>query len=223
MRAPADRSGCSTPFQRPESLEGTAGKAGLTDTPATPACGRPFPSIPNWVMPSLPVETPTDDYYGGHRLGSNLFGKFVVCVDLDNGKRILHYQITHHDIWNYDLPSAPALVNMTIDGKPVRALVQLTKQAYAYVLDRVTGQPVWPFEERSAPASDVPGERAWSTQPHPTKPPPYDYQGYVEDDLIDFTPELRAEAIRIAKQYRLGPVVTPPPEITLSGAKGSWE
>src|SRR5712671_1423141 len=170
----------------------------------------------------LPVETPTDDYYGGHRLGSNLFGNSVVCVDLETGKRIWHYQITHHDIWNYDLPSAPALVNMTIDGRPVRALVQLTKQAYAYVLDRVTGQPVWPFEERPAPASDVSGERAGPTQPHPTKPPPYDYQGYVEDDLIDYTPELRAEAIRIAKQYRLGPVFTPPSEITLESTKGSW-
>jgi quinoprotein glucose dehydrogenase len=170
----------------------------------------------------LPVESPTDDYYGGHRLGSNLFGNSVVCVDLETGKRIWHYQITHHDIWNYDLPSAPALVNMTVDGRPVKALVQLTKQGYAYVLDRVTGQPVWPFEERPAPASDVPGERAWPTQPHPTKPPAYDFQGYVEDDLIDFTPELRAQAVRIAKQYRLGPVFTPPSEVKPDGSKGTW-
>jgi quinoprotein glucose dehydrogenase len=170
----------------------------------------------------LPVETPTDDYYGGHRLGSGLFGNSVVCVDLETGKRIWHYQITHHDIWNYDLPSAPALVNMTVGGRPVKALVQLTKQGYAYVLDRVTGQPVWPFEERPAPASDVPGEHAWATQPHPTKPPAYEYQGYVENDLIDFTPELRAEAVRIAKQYRLGPVFTPPSEIKPDGTKGTW-
>ena len=159
----------------------------------------------------LPVETPTNDYYGGHRLGSNLFGNSVVCVDLETGKRIWHYQITHHDIWNYDLPSAPTLVNMTVDGRPVKALVQLTKQGYAYVLDRVTGQPVWPFEERPAPASDVPGERAWPTQPHPTKPPAYEYQGYVENDLIDFTPELRAEAIKTASRYRLGPCSPRPP------------
>ena len=112
----------------------------------------------------LPVESATDDYYGGHRLGSNLFANSIVCVDLETGKRIWHYQITHHDIWNYDLPSAPALVNMTIGGRPVKALVQLTKQGYAYVLDRVTGQPVWPIEERPAPASDVPGERAWPTR-----------------------------------------------------------
>ena len=170
----------------------------------------------------LPVETPTDDYYGGHRLGSNLFANSVVCVDLETGKRIWHYQITHHDIWNYDLPSAPALVNMTVGGRPVKALVQLTKQAYAYVLDRVTGEPVWPFEERPAPASDVPGERAWPTQPHPTKPPAYDYQGYVENDLIDFTPQLRAQAIKIAGQYRLGPVFTPPSEVKPDGTKGTW-
>jgi quinoprotein glucose dehydrogenase len=170
----------------------------------------------------LPVETPTDDYYGGHRLGSNLFANSVVCVDLETGKRIWHYQITHHDIWNYDLPSAPALVNMTVGGRPVRALVQLTKQAYAYVLDRVTGEPVWPFEERAAPASDVPGERAWPTQPHPTKPPAYDYQGYVENDLIDFTSQLRAQAVKIARQYRLGPVFTPPSEVKPDGTKGTW-
>src|SRR5436189_1628520 len=139
----------------------------------------------------LPAETPTNDYYGGHRLGSNLFANSVVCVDLETGKRIWHYQITHHDIWNYDLPSAPTLVNMTVNGRPVKALVQLTKQAYAYVLDRVTGVPLWPFDERPVPASDVPGEHAWPTQPHPTKPAAYDYQGYNETDLIDFTPELR--------------------------------
>jgi quinoprotein glucose dehydrogenase len=170
----------------------------------------------------LPVESPTDDYYGGHRLGSGLFANSIVCVDIETGKRIWHYQITHHDVWNYDLPSAPALVNMTVNGRPVKALVQLTKQSYAYVLDRVTGQPVWPFEERPAPPSDVPGEHAWPTQPHPTKPPPYDFQGYVENDLIDFTPELRAEAVKIAKQYRLGPLFTPPSEITLEGTKGTW-
>jgi quinoprotein glucose dehydrogenase len=170
----------------------------------------------------LPVETPTNDYYGGHRPGQNLFANSVVCLDLETGKMIWHYQITHHDIWNYDLPSAPTLVNMTVDGRSVRALVQLTKQGFAYVLDRVTGQPVWPFEERPVPASDVPGEKAWPTQPHPTKPPAYEYQGYVENDLIDFTPELRAEAVKIAKQYRLGPVFTPASEIKPNGTKGTW-
>jgi quinoprotein glucose dehydrogenase len=170
----------------------------------------------------LPVESPTNDYYGGHRPGSNLFANSVVCVDIETGKRIWHYQITHHDIWNYDLSSAPALVNMTVNGRPVKALVQLSKQGFAYVLDRVTGQPVWPFEERPVPASDTPGERAWPTQPHPTKPAPYEYQGYNENDLIDFTPELRAEALRVANQYRLGPVFTPPSEIKPDGTKGTW-
>jgi quinoprotein glucose dehydrogenase len=170
----------------------------------------------------LPVETPTDDYYGGHRLGSNLFANSVVAVDLETGRRIWHYQITHHDIWNYDLSSAPSLVEMTVNGRRIKALVQLTKQGFAYVLDRVTGEPVWPIEERAVPASDVPGERAWPTQPHPTKPAPFDYQGYNENDLIDFTPELRADAIRIAKQYRLGPVFTPPSEIKDNGTKGTW-
>jgi glucose dehydrogenase len=111
---------------------------------------------------------------------------------------------------------------MTVAGKPVRALVQLSKQGYAYVLDRVTGEPLWPIEERPMPASDVPGERAWPTQPHPTKPAPYEYQGYVESDFIDFTPDLRAEAIRIAKQYRLGPLFTPPSEIKEPSTKGTW-
>src|SRR5262245_54636287 len=170
----------------------------------------------------LPVESPTNDYYGGHRLGSNLFANTVVCVEIETGKRVWHYQITHHDIWNYDLSSAPQLVNMTVNGRPVKALVQLSKQGYAYVLDRVTGQPIWPIEERAVPTSDVPGERAWPTQPHPTKPAPYDYQGYNENDLIDFTPELRAEAIRIASQYRRGPLFTPPSEIKENGTKGTW-
>src|SRR5438477_1427732 len=170
----------------------------------------------------LPVESATDDYYGGSRLGSALFANSIVCVDLETGKRIWHYQITHHDIWNYDLPSAPALVNMTVDGKPVKALVQLTKQGYAYVLDRLTGKPVWPIEERAVPPSDVPGERAWPTQPHPAKPGAYEPQGYVENDLIDFTPELRVEAVRIARQYRLGPLFTPPSEIKEGGTRGSW-
>jgi quinoprotein glucose dehydrogenase len=164
----------------------------------------------------LPVETPTDDYYGGHRQGNGLFANSVVCINAETGKRIWHYQITHHDIWNYDLSSAPQLVDMNVGGRQVKALVQLSKQGYAFVLDRVTGQPIWPIEERAAPASDVPGERASPTQPHPTKPAAYDYQGYNENDLIDFTPELRAEAKNIASKFRLGPLYTPPSE------KGTW-
>jgi quinoprotein glucose dehydrogenase len=170
----------------------------------------------------LPVETPTDDYYGGHRLGDNLFGNSLVCIDINTGKRIWHYQITHHDIWNYDLSSAPILANVRVNGRSVRAVVQLTKQAYAYVLDRVTGQPIWPIVERPVPQSDVPGERTSPTQPIPTKPPAYDRQGYDQNDLIDFTPELRAEAVEIVKQYRLGPVFTPPSQVMPNATKGSW-
>ena len=168
------------------------------------------------------METPTNDYYGGHRLGDNLFANSLVCIDIETGTRVWHYQITHHDIWNYDLPSAPTLVDITVDGTPVKALVQLTKQAFAYVLDRTTGEPVWPIVERPVPASDVPGERASPTQPHPTKPPAYDRQGYDENDLIDFTPALRREAIEIAQQYRLGPVFTPPSRVMPNGTQGTW-
>ncbi len=170
----------------------------------------------------LPVETPTDDYYGGHRLGNNLFGNSLVCVDIKTGKRIWHYQITHHDIWNYDLSSAPILANVRVNGRSVKAVVQLTKQAYAYVFNRVTGRPIWPIVERPVPESDVPGERASPTQPIPTKPAAYDRQGYNETDLIDFTPELRAEALNIGKQYRLGPVFTPPSQVKADGTGGSW-
>jgi len=182
----------------------------------------PISVDPELGLAYLPVESPTNDYYGGHRLGSNLFANSIVCVEVETGKRIWHYQITHHDVWNYDLSSAPTLVDMTVDGRRVKALVQLSKQSYAYVLDRVTGQPIWPFEERPAPASDVPGERTWPTQLHPTKPPAYEPQGYNENDLIDFTPELRAEAKRIASQYRTGPLFTPPSEIKPDGTKGTW-
>ena len=182
----------------------------------------PISADPELGYAYLPVETPTNDYYGGHRPGSNLFANSVVAVDIETGRRIWHYQITHHDIWNYDLSSAPQLVEMTVNGRRIKALVQLSKQGFAYVLDRVTGEPVWPIEEKPVPASDVPGERASPTQPHPTKPAAYDYQGYNENDLIDFTPELRAEAIRIARQYRTGPLFTPPSEIKESGTKGTW-
>ena len=222
MRTPASRSGCFIRFPKDGEFGAETWESKSNEYTGNTGVWAPISVDPELGYAYLPVETPTDDYYGGSRLGSNLFANSVVCVDLETGKRIWHYQITHHDIWNYDLPSAPALVNMTVDGKPVKALVQLTKQGYAYVLDRVTGQPVWPFEERPAPASDVPGERAWPTQPHPTKPPAYDYQGYVENDLIDFTPELRAEAVKIAKQYRLGPVFTPPSEVKPDGTKGTW-
>jgi quinoprotein glucose dehydrogenase len=127
-----------------------------------------------------------------------------------NGKRIWHYQVVHHDIWDFDNPTAPILADVRINGRRREVVVQLTKQAFAYVLDRVTGKPVWPIEERAVPASDVPGERASPTQPFPTRPAPYDRQGFTVDDLIDFTPDLRAKAIEAARPFRFGPLFAPP-------------
>jgi len=158
----------------------------------------------------LPTGSPTSDMYGGHRLGNNLFGNSVVCVKCATGERVWHFQTVHHDLWDLDNPVAPILVDIKVDGRPVKAAVQLTKQAMAYVLDRVTGKPVWPIEERPVPASNTPGERAALTQPFPTKPLPFDRHGLALDDLIDFTPELHAEAVEIARHYVLGPIFTPP-------------
>ena len=158
----------------------------------------------------LPLTSPTSDMYGGHRPGDNVFANTLVSVRCATGERVWHYQIVHHDLWDYDLPAAPILADITVDGRPIKAVVQLTKQAFAFVFDRLTGKPVWPIEERPVPASDVPGERAARTQPFPTKPPAFDRQGVTVDDLIDFTPELRAEATALLKHYRVGPLFTPP-------------
>jgi quinoprotein glucose dehydrogenase len=158
----------------------------------------------------LPTGAPTNDMYGGHRLGDNLFANSLVAVECATGKRVWHFQTVHHDLWDYDNNVAPILIDITVSGKPVRAVVQLSKQAMAYVLDRATGRPVWPIEERPVPKSSTPGERTAATQPFPTKPLPFDRHGLLADDLIDFTPQLRAEAQAIAKKYVLGPIFTPP-------------
>ncbi|HEY2012015.1 MAG TPA: pyrroloquinoline quinone-dependent dehydrogenase [Bryobacteraceae bacterium] len=158
----------------------------------------------------IPVEMPTGDFYGGHRLGDNLFSDSLVCLDARTGKRIWHYQLVHHDIWDWDVAAPPILVDITVNGKKIKAVAQVTKQAFTYVFDRVTGQPVWPIEERPVPQSDVPGEKTAPTQPFPTKPAAFDRQGTSLDDLIDFTPALHAEALKIASQYKLGPLYTPP-------------
>jgi quinoprotein glucose dehydrogenase len=157
----------------------------------------------------LPVEAATGDYYGGYRLGNNLFSTTLVCVDIHTGKRIWYYQTVHHDIWDYDNPTAPILTDITVDGRKIPAVVQLTKQSFAYVFDRTTGKPVWPIEERPVPPSSLPGERVSPTQPFPTKPPPFDRQGVSVDDLIDFTPELHAAALEAIKPYHIGPLFTP--------------
>ena len=160
----------------------------------------------------LPTEMPTNDYYGGHRHGDNLFSDSIVAVDLETGDRLWHYQVIHHDVWDWDFPCAPVLVDVEIEGRPgiTKVIAQPSKQAWLYVLDRETGEPIWPIEERPMEASDVPGELLALTQPFPTKPPAYDRQGVTVDDLIDFTPELRAEALERVSHFRMGPIFTPP-------------
>jgi quinoprotein glucose dehydrogenase len=158
----------------------------------------------------LPVELPTGDFYGGHRPGNGLFGESIVAVDLKTGQRKWHYQLVHHGLWDMDIPCAPMLVDITVNGRTVKAVAQPTKQSFLYVLDRTNGQPVWPIVERAVEQSTVPGEKTSATQPFPTKPPAYERQGSSIDDLIDFTPELRAEAMKIAARYKLGPIFTPP-------------
>ncbi|HEY7290977.1 MAG TPA: pyrroloquinoline quinone-dependent dehydrogenase [Vicinamibacterales bacterium] len=158
----------------------------------------------------LPVELPTGDYYGGHRPGAGLFGESIVAVDLQTGVRKWHYQLVHHGIWDMDIPCAPILADITVNGRTIKAVAQPTKQAFLYVLDRTTGQPIWPIEERPVPKGDVPGEWYSPTQPFPTRPPAYDQQGVVVDDLIDFTPELREEAVKLVSKYKIGPIFTPP-------------
>jgi quinoprotein glucose dehydrogenase len=161
-------------------------------------------------MAYLPVELPTHDYYGGARPGDNLFAESLVAVDLKTGVRKWHYQLVHHGIWDMDIPCAPILVDIAVNGRMIKAVAQPTKQAFLYVFDRVTGQPVWPIEERPVPQGDVPGERYSPTQPFPTRPAAYSRQGLAIDDLIDFTPELRAEAVKAIAPYRIGPIFTPP-------------
>ncbi len=165
----------------------------------------------------LPVELPTGDYYGGHRPGNGLFGESLVAVDLKTGQRKWHYQLVHHGIWDMDIPCAPILTDITINGRTVKAVAQPTKQAFLYVFDRVTGKPIWPIEEKPVEKGSVPGEWYSPTQPFPTKPPAYDRQGFQLEDLIDFTPALRAEAVKIASLYRLGPIFTPPVVSKLEG------
>lgn len=161
-------------------------------------------------MAYLPVELPTGDYYGGHRPGNGLFGESIVAVDLKTGQRKWHYQLVHHGMWDMDIPCAPMLVDITVNGQPVKALAQPTKQSILYVFNRVTGEPIWPIVETPVPKGDVPGEWYSPTQPIPTKPPAYGRNGFSVDDLIDFTPELKAEGMAIISKYKIGPLFTPP-------------
>jgi quinoprotein glucose dehydrogenase len=160
----------------------------------------------------LPFGAATNDFYGGHRHGDNLFANSLVCLDAKTGKRVWHFQTVHHDLWDYDLPCAPNLVDIVVDGKPIKAVAQMGKTGFCYVFDRVTGKPVWPIEEVAVPTEAMPGEKPSPTQPFPTKPAPFSNQGVTENDLIDFTPEIKAEALKIAREYDIGPLFTPPTE-----------
>jgi quinoprotein glucose dehydrogenase len=165
----------------------------------------------------LAVESPSSDFYGGHRPGNNLFGESLVCVDLKTGQRKWHFQIVHHPIWDYDLSSAPILADIVVDGKPIKAVALPSKEAFLYVFDRVTGNPVWPIEERPVAKGDVPGEWYSPTQPFPTKPPAYARQAVTENELIDFTPALRTQALQIVENVKLGPMFNPPALSKLGG------
>lgn len=159
----------------------------------------------------LPTGTPTADYYGGHRLGNNLFAESLIALNIETGQRIWHFQAVHHGVWDYDFPAAPNLIDINVDGRRIKAIAQVSKQGFTYVFDRTTGEPVWPIEERPVQTdTDLRGEQLSLTQPFPTKPPPFEYQGVTIDDLVDFTPEIRAMAVDAVKDFRLGPLFSPP-------------
>jgi len=165
----------------------------------------------------LPVESPTGDYYGGHRPGNNLYGESLVCVDLKTGERKWHYQLVHHPLWDMDISSAPILADINVDGRTIHAVAAPSKQGYLYMFDRVTGKPVWPIDEKPAPQGDVPSEWYSPTQPVPSRPAAYSRNGVSIDDLIDFTPALRDEARTLIAKYKIGPVFTPPVENKVGG------
>ena len=169
----------------------------------------------------IPVESPSNDFYGGHRPGAGLFGESIVAVDAKTGKRVWHYQIVHHGLWDYDPPAAPILHDLTVNGRIVKAVTVLTKQGYEFVFNRVTGEPIWPIEERPAPQAAVPGDRQWPTQPFPTRPAALSPTGYRDSDLIDFTPALKKEAQAIAGKYEKGPLYTPV-TVPKPGMLGTW-
>jgi quinoprotein glucose dehydrogenase len=158
----------------------------------------------------LPTNTTAPDFYGAHRLGDNLFAESIIAVDLSTGRRVWHFQTVHHGLWDYDNPAAPNLLDITVNGARVKALAQITKQGYVYTFDRATGKPIWDIVEKPVAPSDVPGEKASPTQPIPSKPAPFEYQGVTVNDLADFTPEIRAMAEKAIQGFRIGPLFTPP-------------
>ena len=159
----------------------------------------------------LPTGTPTNDFYGSDRPGDNLFAESLICVDVETGKKVWHFQAVHHGLWDYDFGSAPNLLDVEVDGRTIQAVAQVSKQGFVYTFDRITGEPVWPIEERPVPtATNLPDEIPSPTQPFPTKPAAFEYQGVTIDDLMDFTPETRQMAVEAIKDYTIGPLFTPP-------------
>jgi quinoprotein glucose dehydrogenase len=181
----------------------------------------PFSADPELGYVYLATESPTNDGYGGHRPGDNLYSGSIVCLDIKTGKMIWYKQLIRHDIWDYDMPVHPILIDVTVDGKPIKAVVQMGKMAYAYVFDRTNGRPVWPIPDVAVEQTEVPTEWTPKTQPIPTKPPPFDVVGIKEDNLIDFTPALRQEALKAIQGYRLGGVYAPPSLVEPNGNKGT--
>ena len=170
----------------------------------------------------LPTGTVTNDYYGADRPGDNLFSESIIAVEVETGERVWHFQAVHHGLWDYDFPTSPNLVDITVDGRDIKALIQVSKQGFVYTFDRVTGDPVWPIEERPVPTeTNMPNEYVSPTQPFPTKPAPFEYQGVTIDDLVDFTPEIRQMAIEVVKPFRLGPLFTPPSRSVQGGWQGT--
>ncbi len=169
-----------------------------------------FSADPDLGYVYIPTGTPHNDYYGGHRKGDNRYAESLLCLEAQTGKLVWQFQAVHHGLWDYDFPAAPTLVDIEVDGRQIQAVAQVSKQGFTYVFDRITGEPVWPIVERAVPQSTVPGEQTAATQPFPSKPPAFVHQGITEDDLIDFTPQLRAAAQEIIKDFKIGPLFTPP-------------
>ena len=198
--------------------------------PGTPGVGKndawaTYSADPELGLVYIPVGMPLSDEYGGHRPGDNLFGNAIVALDAKTGQRKWHFQMVHHDIWDYDAPMSPNLMDITVDGKRVKAIAQTTKQGWIYTFDRVTGTPIWPMPETPVMKSDVPGEVSSPTQPIPSKPAPYSQQGLLESDLIDYTPAIKDSALKMAKRCRMGPYYIPPAAADGKGSTGfrcSW-
>ena len=170
----------------------------------------------------LPTGTTTNDYYGADRPGDNLFSESIIAVDIETGQRAWHFQAVHHGLWDYDFPTHPNLLDVTVDGREIKALAQVSKQGFVYAFGRVTGEPIWPIEERPVPQyTNLPDEAPARTQPFPTRPPPFEYQGVEIDDLVDFTPEIRAMAVEAVKDFQLGPLFTPPLRSLDGGVQGT--